>query len=192
MQFYIPCIHDTKGISVSETVANHYPLTLEQVSMLVNVAYVYRKNSRKIAEIQERLKQGILGMTCPEPEKCEIGERAVIVKKLFMEAMENNEPPVYLLLAVQLFENMILETDAEMYAPIILENDMLTKSIKELELSVRAHTCLEKLDIKTIGELTQKTEAELFSMRYTGPKSINEIKSALNALGLSFAERKKK
>jgi len=43
MQFYIPCIHDTKGISVSETVANHYPLTLEQVSMLVNVAYVYRK-----------------------------------------------------------------------------------------------------------------------------------------------------
>ena len=66
------------------------------------------------------------------------------------------------------------------------------KGIEELDLSTRAYNCLKSKNINTIGELIQKTDAELFSMRYTGPKSINEIKSALNALGLSFAERKKK
>lgn len=194
MKFRIPCIHETKGISKQEIVADYHPLTLEEIITLINLAHAYKKEDPKIVDdIQKRLAQGIMGMTCPKPEEGEIGKRISVIKILFYDAMRNDIHPISsMLLALQLFTIMTLETDVDTVGPIFAKADMLTRSIDDLELTVRAHTCLEKLDIKTIGELTQKTEAELFSMRYTGPKSINEIKSALNALGLSFAERKYK
>lgn len=82
VQFKVPCIHDTKGINSNETVANFYPLTIMEIFMLIHVAYAYRKKVGIIVtDIQARLSQGIIGMTCPKPEKGEIGERAAIVKK---------------------------------------------------------------------------------------------------------------
>jgi DNA-directed RNA polymerase subunit alpha len=62
----------------------------------------------------------------------------------------------------------------------------LKLSVEELELSVRSYNCLKNADIKTIGELVQKTEAEMLKTKNFGRKSLNEIKEILSEMGLSF------
>ncbi len=62
----------------------------------------------------------------------------------------------------------------------------LKRSVEELELSVRSYNCLKNADIKTIGELVQKTEAEMLKTKNFGRKSLNEIKEILSEMGLSF------
>ena len=64
--------------------------------------------------------------------------------------------------------------------------DLMTRSVNELELSVRAVNCLEMADIKTIGDLVRKTDAEMLKYRNFGRKSLNEIKEVLNSMGLSL------
>ena len=66
------------------------------------------------------------------------------------------------------------------------EQGFLSKSVDDLQLSVRARKCLEKLDIHAIGELTRKTEAELLGCKNFGVTSLNEIKKAIGNLGLSL------
>ncbi len=66
------------------------------------------------------------------------------------------------------------------------EEGPLKNSIDDLQLSVRARKCLQRLNIRTIGELTQTTEAELLGARNFGVTSLNEIKKAINNLGLSL------
>jgi len=63
---------------------------------------------------------------------------------------------------------------------------LLSKSIDELKLSVRARKCVQKLNIRTLGDLTQKTEAELLGCKNFGVTSLNEIKKATSNLGLSL------
>ncbi len=65
-------------------------------------------------------------------------------------------------------------------------NDNLFRRIDELELSVRSANCLENADIKYIGELVQKTEAEMLRTKNFGRKSLNEIKEILSDMGLSL------
>ena len=68
---------------------------------------------------------------------------------------------------------------------------LLNMSINEIELSVRAANCINAANIKTIGDLVQKTEAEMLKFRNFGKKSLNEIKHILTGMGLSlgmFAE----
>ena len=60
------------------------------------------------------------------------------------------------------------------------------KSVDDLQLFVRARKCLQKLNLRTIGELTHKTEAELLGCKNFGVTSLNEIKKALENLGLSL------
>jgi DNA-directed RNA polymerase subunit alpha len=64
--------------------------------------------------------------------------------------------------------------------------DNLKRSVEELELSVRSYNCLKNADIKTIGQLVQKTEAEMLKTKNFGRKSLNEIKEILAEMGLSF------
>ena len=59
-------------------------------------------------------------------------------------------------------------------------------SVDELELSVRSNNCLKNANIRTIGELVQKTEAEMLKTRNFGKKSLNEIKAILTEMGLSL------
>lgn len=68
-------------------------------------------------------------------------------------------------------------------------NNMLGKSVEELELSVRANNCLRNANIATIGELVQKTEAELMKTKNFGKKSLQEIKDELARIGLSLGMR---
>ena len=65
-------------------------------------------------------------------------------------------------------------------------NENLFRRIEEIELSVRSANCLENADIKYIGELVQKTEAEMLRTKNFGRKSLAEIKQILSDMGLSL------
>ena len=65
-------------------------------------------------------------------------------------------------------------------------NENLDKSVEELELSVRSYNCLKNANIKTIGDLVQKTEAEMLKTKNFGRKSLKEIKEILAEMGLSL------
>ncbi len=65
-------------------------------------------------------------------------------------------------------------------------NENLFRSVDDLELSVRSANCLKNADIRYIGELVQKTEAEMLKTKNFGRKSLNEIKEILAEMGLSL------
>ena len=68
----------------------------------------------------------------------------------------------------------------------MIRNENLNRSVEELELSVRSYNCLKNANIATIGELIQKTEAEMLKTKNFGRKSLNEIKEILAQMGLSL------
>jgi DNA-directed RNA polymerase subunit alpha len=65
-------------------------------------------------------------------------------------------------------------------------NENLFRSVEELELSVRSANCLQNANIHLIGELVQKTEAEMLKTKNFGRKSLKEIKEILADMGLSL------
>lgn len=76
------------------------------------------------------------------------------------------------------------EDKEERIQPII--NEHLYRSVDDLELSVRSANCLKNANIRYIGELVTKTEAEMLKTKNFGRKSLNEIKEILNEMGLSL------
>lgn len=74
--------------------------------------------------------------------------------------------------------------------------ELVNKPITELELSVRSANCLEAANIKTIGDLIQKTEAQMLKYKNFGKKSLSEIQNILQGmnlhLGMNVQERIKK
>ena len=66
------------------------------------------------------------------------------------------------------------------------DEGLRNKPIDDLQLSVRARKCIQKLNLRSIGELAHKTEAELLGCKNFGVTSLNEIKKALVSLGLSL------
>ncbi len=82
-------------------------------------------------------------------------------------------------------EEMEIPAGAEERKPEI-KNENLNRSVEELELSVRSYNCLKNANIQTIGELVQKTEAEMLKTKNFGRKSLNEIKEILASMGLGL------
>ena len=73
-------------------------------------------------------------------------------------------------------------SDKEDDEPVI--NRQLLRKVDELELSVRSANCLKNDNIVYIGDLVQKTEAEMLRTPNFGRKSLNEIKEVLSQMGL--------
>ena len=65
-------------------------------------------------------------------------------------------------------------------------NPNLFRPVDELELSVRSANCLQNANIRFIGELVQRTEAEMLKTKNFGRKSLNEIKETLAEMSLSL------
>ena len=65
-------------------------------------------------------------------------------------------------------------------------NDNLYRTVEDLELSVRSANCLKNANITYIGELVQRTEAEMLKTKNFGRKSLNEIKQLLEEMELSL------
>jgi DNA-directed RNA polymerase subunit alpha len=68
--------------------------------------------------------------------------------------------------------------------PELAFNPAFLKKVDELELSVRSANCLKNDNIVYIGDLVQKTEAEMLRTPNFGRKSLNEIKEVLAQMGL--------
>lgn len=66
------------------------------------------------------------------------------------------------------------------------ENSLLLKPITDLELSVRSRKCMQRLNIESVGELVEKTEAELLAIKNFGQTSLNELKAKLAELDLGL------
>jgi len=64
--------------------------------------------------------------------------------------------------------------------------NLLGTRVDELELSVRSSNCLRAANIQTLEALVQRTEAEMLKYRNFGRKSLTELNSILNELGLQF------
>jgi DNA-directed RNA polymerase subunit alpha len=95
---------------------------------------------------------------------------------------------------LQIFINIEEDEEEEAESAVIEVSDeergalyeKLGKSVDEMELSVRSYNCLKNANIRTIGELVQKTEAEMLKTKNFGRKSLNEIKEILAGMGLSL------
>jgi DNA-directed RNA polymerase subunit alpha len=72
----------------------------------------------------------------------------------------------------------------EKRSPVLNEN--LFRSVDDLELSVRSANCLKNANIRFIGELVVKSEAEMLKTKNFGRKSLNEIKEILVEMGLGL------
>jgi DNA-directed RNA polymerase subunit alpha len=85
------------------------------------------------------------------------------------------------------------EEPTESFVPMAEEptplNPNLFKSVDELELSVRSANCLQNANIRLIGELVQRTEAEMLKTKNFGRKSLNEIKEVLASMNLELGMR---
>jgi len=65
-------------------------------------------------------------------------------------------------------------------------NPVLFEKVEELELSVRSMNCLKEGNIALIGDLIQRSGAELLRLPYFGRKSLNEINEVLSTKGLQL------
>jgi len=84
------------------------------------------------------------------------------------------------------FEETFEPEQEESYEEKPALNENLYRRVDELELSVRSANCLQNANIKYIGELCQKSEAEMLKTKNFGRKSLNEIKQILTEMGLSL------
>jgi DNA-directed RNA polymerase subunit alpha len=78
------------------------------------------------------------------------------------------------------------EAAAEAAAEAPAAHGMENFPIEELELGVRSYNCLKRVGIETIGDLTSKSENELVAIPNFGRKSIEEVRGALAAHGLTL------
>ena len=104
-----------------------------------------------------------------------LGLAAKLVKdhmQIFIQFEEKTEP---------------VEEPAEIRHDAVIEH--LNKSVDELELSVRSYNCLKNANIRSIGELVTKSEAEMLKTKNFGRKSLNEIKEILQSMGLQLGMR---
>lgn len=67
-------------------------------------------------------------------------------------------------------------------------NQVLSTPVTDFELSVRARNCLQKMGIKTLGDLTKFTEQELLASKNFGETSLNEIKEMMTSRGLRLGQ----
>lgn len=70
--------------------------------------------------------------------------------------------------------------------PPLMRNDLLDKSVDELELSVRSYNCLKNADIRSIRDLIHRSERDMLGTKNFGKKSLTEIKDLLHGMGLDF------
>ena len=64
--------------------------------------------------------------------------------------------------------------------------EQLSRSVDELELSVRSYNCLKNANIRTLRDLVGKQEKEMVEIRNFGEKSLKEVREKLEVLGLGF------
>jgi len=112
------------------------------------------------------------GSIRPEESIQEASKILIDSLKLFSGLGEEGEP----------FGGLEQGADAQM-------GKLYAMPIEELDLSVRPYNCLKRAGINTVGDLMQRTEEEIVSVKNFGRKSLDEVKDKLTQLGLSLKKR---
>jgi DNA-directed RNA polymerase subunit alpha len=148
--------------------SNHSPIT--RVNYIIEPARVGQSTD------YEKLTLQVWTNGAVDPKDA-VSDAALILREHFLIFARQDEEAV--------------EVETGGVVPLSTENvnSMLGKSVEELELSVRANNCLRNANITTIGELVQRTEAELMKTKNFGKKSLQEIKDELARIGLSLGMR---
>lgn len=158
---------ETLGLGFIPMDANHSPIT--RVNYIVEPARVGQSTD------YEKLTLQVWTNGAVNPKEA-VSDAALILRDHFLVFARQDED----------------FTEMEMGTAILgseAANTWLGKSVEELELSVRANNCLRNANITTIGELVQRTEAELMKTKNFGKKSLQEIKDELARIGLSLGMR---
>lgn len=87
---------------------------------------------------------------------------------------------------VQASRDMVINDDTD--KDRVKRNALLDVPVTDFELSVRARTCLKKMNIRTLGDLLRTTEAELLAYKNFGESSLVEIKQMLSSKGLRLGQ----
>jgi DNA-directed RNA polymerase subunit alpha len=87
---------------------------------------------------------------------------------------------------VQASREMVIDDDSDREK--VKRNALLDVPVTDFELSVRARTCLKKMNIRTLGDLLRTTEAELLAYKNFGESSLVEIKQMLSTKGLRLGQ----
>jgi DNA-directed RNA polymerase subunit alpha len=129
-------------------------------------------------------------------EQARIGQR-IDYDKLFLEIWSDGSilPSDALAVAAKILrdhfslfitfkEPIVEDKEEEVDEDILKMREKLEGSVEELELSVRSSNCLRQAEIRTIGDLVQKTEAEMLKYRNFGRKSLKEIQDVLTDMRL--------
>lgn len=87
---------------------------------------------------------------------------------------------------VQASRDMVVEEDHD--RDLLKRKALLDTPVTDFELSVRARTCLKKMNIRTLGDLLRITEAELMSYKNFGESSLIEIKKMLSSKNLKLGQ----
>ena len=83
-------------------------------------------------------------------------------------------------------EDKQFQADTPPGAEVAENQGLMNKLVDDLQLSVRSRKCLQKLNLRTLSELTRTTDAELLGCKNFGVTSLNEIKKVLANIGLSL------
>ena len=101
---------------------------------------------------------------------------------------------------LKLFQNLTVapevefvpEEEVEASTETVVSNpeldSILATRVEDMDLTVRSFNCLMRADIKTVGDLVNKTEEEIMKVRNLGRKSLDEVKDKLKSMGLSLKE----
>lgn len=91
---------------------------------------------------------------------------------------------------MSIFINFEEDQDEYVYQPVerppLPRNDVLDRSVDELELSVRSYNCLKNAEIRNIRDLVKRSERDMLQTKNFGKKSLSEIKDLLHGMGLDF------
>ncbi len=112
--------------------------------------------------------------------------KALLVKKNLQLGMNPDEVEA----AAAAEEPVEYEPEAPRVSVPAGQEAMLGRPVSELELSVRARRCLQRLNVQTLGDLIQYSESDLLSTRNFGVTSLNEIKARLSENGLHLAPKR--
>lgn len=101
-----------------------------------------------------------------------------------------------LIARLKLFSNLIISSDEVSVEPAsetaqeesVTNLPLYDMKVDDLDLTVRSYHCLMRADIKTVGDLVEKTEEEIMKVRNLGRKSLEEVKQKLQEMGLSLKE----
>ena len=115
-------------------------------------------------------------------------EQKILSDEKFLKVMRiirQESPQVYTTMGGGYLDILLQEKKADVVEQP-KPTDYSNKPVYELELSIRSLNCLKNANILTLGELQQKTEAELLKIKYFGRKPLAEIKEVLASMGLSL------